>query len=308
MKKFIVTTSIYEPSDATLKFSTMEDWTLIVVGDKKTPHESYKNLSRCTYLSPEFQEANYKELSDVIGWNCIMRRNIGFVEAYKQGADIVATVDDDNIPYLDWDKNIFVGKTVRAYDYESSATVFDPMSVTNHSNLWHRGFPLQDVSFTRSPKLLGMKEIKPLIQAALWDGDPDIDAVCRYIYNPTGLKLESPGLYTSSSFAPFNSQNTFLAREVLPVYMVLPHVGRMDDIWGGYIAQHLLNTRPVFSPPTVYQDRNAQSIDNNFHNEILGYETTKRFVNNIESWRSYLPATTLRAFDLYRGEYEKLGD
>ena len=38
MKKIIVITSIYEPTLATKKFSEMEGWELVVVGDTKTPH------------------------------------------------------------------------------------------------------------------------------------------------------------------------------------------------------------------------------------------------------------------------------
>ena len=62
--------------EATIKYSEKPDWKLIVVGDKKTPKEEYKN--NCLYLSPEDQEDLNIELSDSIGWNCIQRRNMGF--------------------------------------------------------------------------------------------------------------------------------------------------------------------------------------------------------------------------------------
>ena len=101
MNKYIVTTTINKPTKATIKFSKMVGWTLIVVGDLKTPHDEYRKLN-CIYLHPDEQEKKYKELSDSIGWRTIQRRNIGFVEAYKLNADIVATIDDDNIPYDDW--------------------------------------------------------------------------------------------------------------------------------------------------------------------------------------------------------------
>jgi hypothetical protein len=71
------------------------------------------------------------------------------------------------------------------------------------------------------------------VQADLWDGDPDIDAMARLIYKPC-VKFNNVKPYGSNKISPFNSQNTFLAREVLPSYVCLPHVGRMDDIWGGY--------------------------------------------------------------------------
>jgi hypothetical protein len=303
MNKFIVTTTIYEPSEALIKFAKMEDWTLIVVGDLKTPHGKYRNYGKVIYLSPEFQEENYKELSDAIGWNCIMRRNIGFIEAYKRGADLVASIDDDNVPYETWGKNILVGRETNVNVYWNSQGVFDILQVTNHSELWHRGYPLEYC--IRSETLfLGRKPRKVLIQADLWDGDPDVDAVCRKIYYPKDLELNIEDFSTSDNYAPFNSQNTFLAREVLPYYMVLPHVGRMDDIWGGYICQYLLDIRPVFGPPTVIQKRNEQSLDKNFRDEVLGYTTNTRFLRDMENWRSYLPERTLKAFDLYQKEYK----
>ena len=35
----------------------------------------------------------------MIGWKCIQRRNFALIQAYKYGADVIATIDDDNIPY-----------------------------------------------------------------------------------------------------------------------------------------------------------------------------------------------------------------
>ncbi len=41
----------------------------------------------------------------------------------------------------------------------------------------------------------------------------------------------------SNKLSPFNSQNTFLAGDVLEDYFLYPHVGRMDDIWAAYYVQ-----------------------------------------------------------------------
>ena len=85
MSKYIVTTTINKPTEATLKFSEMHDWHLIVVGDTKTPHDEYKKLSNITYLTPDEQEKICKPLSDAIGWRSIRRRNLGFLHAYREG-------------------------------------------------------------------------------------------------------------------------------------------------------------------------------------------------------------------------------
>ena len=45
MKKFIVTTTINKPTVATLKFAEISDrdnWTFVIVGDTKTPHDEYE--------------------------------------------------------------------------------------------------------------------------------------------------------------------------------------------------------------------------------------------------------------------------
>ena len=86
MSKFIVTTTINKPTVATLKYceiAVKKNWKFVIVGDLKTPHAEYKALENdnVIYLSPEQQESFCKELSDVIGWKTIQRRNIGFVYA-----------------------------------------------------------------------------------------------------------------------------------------------------------------------------------------------------------------------------------
>ncbi|HZZ21643.1 MAG TPA: hypothetical protein VFE60_03265, partial [Roseiarcus sp.] len=96
MKKVIVTTTINPPTKAIHKFDSTPDWELVVIGDLKTPKDY--SLKRGAYYSPESQEKYDKALSDAIGWNCIQRRNLGLLIAHDMGAEVVAIVDDDNIP------------------------------------------------------------------------------------------------------------------------------------------------------------------------------------------------------------------
>ena len=63
----------------------------------------------------------------------------------------------------------------------------------------------------------------------------------------------------------------FMAREVIPYYAVFPHVGRMDDIWGGYVAQLKFPQSVVYNKASVYQDRNVQDLVTNLEKEIIGY-------------------------------------
>lgn len=303
MNKFIVTTTIQPPTKATLKFAEIPDWTLVIVGDLKTPHDDYYKIqsSKVIYLSPYFQEDMYPNISNLIGWNTIQRRNIGFIYAYTHGADIVASVDDDNIPYDNWGKDVRVGQIVNVDVFDTvDGNVFDPMQLTNHKELWHRGFPLSEIKNSKNKLYYGIQPRKVLFQADFWNGDPDVDAICRMIHQPDDLEIKIPMSFTSNNYMSFNSQNTFIAREALPYYMCLPYVGRVDDIWGGYIAQYLLNTRPIFMPATVYQERNEQSIEKNLKDEIFGHINTKRFLDDIEHFEHYLPKETNMAFWKYR--------
>ena len=302
MNKYIVTTTINPPTLATIKYSRKEDWTLIVVGDTKTPHYEYENLN-CIYLSPEYQEKTYPELSDTIGWKSIQRRNIGFVEAYNRGADIVATVDDDNIPYDSWGTNVVVGETVEIDFYDTHLGVFDPLSVTEHNQVWHRGYPIELVPFRKEVTYGGKLKRKVLVQADLWDGDPDIDAMARLSIKPT-VKFGVQDAYGSTSISPFNSQNTFLARDVIPYYSVFPHVGRMDDIWGGYVLQYYFPNSVIYNKASVFQDRNVQDLITNLEKEIMGYRKTSELIRSLPDWQSIVPKETLASWDAYRRCFE----
>ena len=266
----IVTTTINPPTEAIRRFVRKEGWDLIIVGDLKTPHDEWRGYPG--YFGPDEQHTRYQKLSEATGWNCIQRRNIGFVEAYRRGCyDVIATVDDDNIPYENWGENCLVGKVVDVDLWRNTAVeVFDPLSVTNHPELWHRGYPIEFVPHRGEVEYLGRRASGVVVQADLWDGDPDVDAMVRLSQAPT-VKFNDIAPYTSRQISPFNSQNTFIAANVLPFYCCFPGVGRMDDIWGSYVFQHLVRGSVVYSRASVYQDRNEQDLVTNLEQEIAGY-------------------------------------
>ena len=183
MKKYIISTTINPPTEAIEKFDNLKDWNLIVSGDLKTP-SNYK-LKNGIYLSPKDQEKISKKLSDLIGWNCIQRRNFAMILAYMKGADIIPTIDDDNIPLANWNKNLIIDRKIKEDKYFTNEKEFDPISVTNHKDLWHRGFPLQILKNKNKNKKKKKINSNFDIQADFWNGDPDIDAICRMIFGPT---------------------------------------------------------------------------------------------------------------------------
>jgi hypothetical protein len=299
-KKFIVTTTVNKPTLAIMKYLLFKDWYLIVVGDLKTPHKEYRKLEKkfnnFQYLDPEYQEKKYKKISDLIGWNCVQRRNIGFLEAYNLGAEIIATVDDDNIPYDFWGKEVYVNKEIYVDLYATSNPVFDPLSVTEYNYLWHRGFPIQLLDKKNNVRYKRKVKIKVSIQADLWDGDPDIDAIARIVYRPEVKFKNIKKPFTSNKISPFNSQNTFLSREVIPYYACLPGIGRMDDIWGSYILQKYFPNSVIYNKPSVYQKRNVHDLAKDLEKELLGYKYTFDLIKNLNQFEKFLPNETKRFY------------
>ena len=304
LKKYIVCTSINKPTLAVKKFDQMRDWNLVIVGDKKTP-KNYK-LKNGVYLSPKKQEKIDKKLSDLIGWNCIQRRNFGILYAWKNGADIVAVVDDDNIPLKNWGQKLLLNNKIKTNFYNTKALAFDPISATNHKNLWHRGFPIQILDERKNIKKQ-KKIIKPDIQADFWNGDPDIDAICRMEHHPNCKFKDKYFPLASNKVSPFNSQNTFISKKVLPHYFLFPHIGRMDDIWASFYVISK-GFKVVYNKASVFQKRNQHDLTKDMLKEFIGYENNLKLIKdlkkNINNIFYYIPKRSRLAFLRYQTHFK----
>ena len=302
MNKFIVSTTINAPTLAYRKYAALKEWTLIIVGDLKTPHKHYSTNKNLIYLHPKDQEKMSNKLSDLIGWNCIQRRNFGYLLAYKMGAELIATVDDDNIPYNFWGKKIHINKFINVDYYKTKNIAFDPLSIFKfNQRLWHRGFPLQLLE-TRKNFIKKKKKLLFDIQANLWNKAPDIDAINRINLSNENFKFKKIEPYSSNAYIPFNSQNTILSRKIIKNYFLFPHIGRMDDIWAGYYVQSL-GYKVIFDNATVYQNRNYHNIYDDFKKEIIGYKNNFELIKNLKKNSFYikifLPKKSYQALKIY---------
>jgi hypothetical protein len=280
----LVTTTINVPHVLRLYRKYGPEVQFFVIGDRKTPHAEVDDLCRslglATYYSPELQQELDYACSDLIGWNTIQRRNIGFLEALKWGADVIVTVDDDNIP-MD-----------RAYLYRFWGLLnkpFSGLSVTRTSNdnwfdvgiyfdppITHRGFPI-DRCYEAVQRIEHVVDVQIGVAAGLWFGSPDIHVVDRISQDPQVHRcsqLLHAGLVVDPRVSTvFNSQNTAFRRELTPAMMMWPGVGRYDDICASLITQRVMRERGLhvhFGQPFVYQQRNAHDWMKDLHDELWG--------------------------------------
>ncbi len=283
MNKFIVTTTINDITPALHLYDSLEEWNLIVIGDKKTPNLKLKNGQ---FVPWNFQNTLGFKCESHIPWNVIQRRNLGYLLAIKEGADVIATIDDDNIPLSMWGRDVYVGDTVTRRMI-SADVICD--SLYEHSNvttekLWHRGFPIQELE-NRYKRVESIASRHVDVQAGLWNGDPDVDAVCRIAGGPFDLQFsDSEFLIDYNCFSPYNTQNTLFSRRISPAMCLLFDIGRMDDIWASYMSQRImreLKSCVLFTGPTVYQDRNEHDLSIDLEKEVIGYRNTPEFINTL---------------------------
>lgn len=287
----IVTTTVNLPVET---FETLGSVaTLIVAGDQKTPTATRELVESVNgiYLAPDDQE--HWACSRDIGWNSIQRRNTAFLAAYDMGADIVITVDDDNCPD---DPDDWLAAHIAAFDpvtlpnYLTSTDTgwFNPGSMLS-PKVWARGMPYGD-DFTIDSTGLWTAVYSELnhtrvgVNAGLWLGDPDIDAMQRITQAPyvTCMHSVEDTLVLPGCYSPINSQNTAWRRELLPLAAVWPYVGRWDDIFGGYLAQWSFwasDFATRYGLPLVRQERNEHDLYTDLKKELHGMRHTEKFVN-----------------------------
>jgi Reversibly glycosylated polypeptide len=290
MKTALITTTIRVPTVLETYRSINKDVSFFVTGDRKTPHNEVRSLveglGNAVYYSDTEQEKLGYESSEIIGWNKIMRRNIALLEAIKHGADLIITIDDDNIPPDEnyFDDFISLLSTPYTGPRTSSETRWFNVGELMVPRVYHRGFPYEWRHKDLQQRLSAVRDAKVGVAAGMWLGDPDIDAMERITNRPIvhqiSEMLRNGLIVDNTHFAPFDSQNTAYVRELAPLMMVLTGVGRYDDIWASFIAQRVMMTTDYcchYGAPLVWQERNEQSLWQNLKDEIFGMEHTEQF-------------------------------
>lgn len=278
VKRFIVITSIFRPTEAIEAFARLPGHHLVVVGDKKTPPGW--QFDNCTYLGVEDQMALSPSFANAIPFNHYGRKMLGYVYALQQGADIIIDTDDDNIPYSHWSFPSFEG------EFLSSAPALGWINIYHHFSdqpVWPRGLPLRHINDSRHK--LQWQEGKKKQQVGIWQGladeDPDVDAIYRLTSDkPCLFRKQEPVVLEKGTVSPFNSQNTAIRKELFPLLFLPSFVTfRFTDILRGIIAQPVCwqhGYRLGFTEATVIQKRNEHDYFRDFESEVPMYLHTEK--------------------------------
>lgn len=256
----------------------------IVAGDLKTPEDETRELLASLahpgrYLAPN-DVTRFGATDDAVGFNSIQRRNLALLEAIAQGSDVIITVDDDNHPIR---PTSYVTNTVHNLSTPAKVLLWSPSGWWNPGRMLipptvHRGYPLSRRHKAPAERRKPAGDHRVMVNAGMWMGDPDIDAIERMV-NAPDVYAVSYGDVTLApgTWAPFNTQNTAVAWEAAPLLMCLPHVGRYDDIWASYIARSIMDERNWlvrYGHPYVKQVRNEHDLMRDLQAELYGMEHT----------------------------------
>lgn len=277
---FCVITTINHVTEAVKKWHEIFGDRLIVVGDKKTPADwQYKDV---TYIP--FVEKAKEWFEGYDPTSHYARKNIGYLEAIRRGATSIYSTDDDNAPKDDWNaRNSHIRPAISTGSgWFNVYNLFDP----NAAPIWPRGFSLRYLDGVETA-ITGIERTSS-IQQGMADGEADVDAIWRLIFNKKVAFGKRKSIFlTRGSWCPFNSQATHFFPKGFPLmYLPVTVSFRMTDIFGSFVAQRCLweisDGVTFHSPSEVFQDRNEHDLLKDFEDEIPGYLNSDKIVKILE--------------------------
>lgn len=274
MPTALVVTSINPPSAALRELasgSLEHGWDFFVAGDSKSPPGFH--IEGCRFLSLEDQRGSGYSLGLKCPERSYTRKNIGYLEAMRAGAEVIVETDDDNHPREEFWRARAVRAECRPVARDGWVNAYRYFS---GNFIYPRGLPLNHAR-DEVPLAGALGSYKCPIQQGLADSDPDVDAVYRMLF-PLPFHFEmahDPVLLAGGAWCPFNSQNTTFFREAFPLLYLPAHCSfRMTDIWRSFVAQRILSEQAsgvMFHVPTVWQERNDHDLHRDFLDETPGY-------------------------------------
>jgi Reversibly glycosylated polypeptide len=309
-------------ADNLLRFGRERDVTIYVAGDRKSPPGCEEQAAACRargvdarFLSIDEQHdfmRRWPDLAALIPENTDNRRNVAYLAALADGADVVISIDDDNYCLDDVD---FVGGHSRAgMECEApEATGADGWfnlcrfleAEPSPANLYPRGFPYgrrREGTDTIEAPARG----RVGVNVGLWLLDPDTDAIGRLQDRPhvTGW-TGGAALLGNRVRCPINTQNTALTRDAMAVYYYVRMGARLrglvldryGDILSGYFLQvcaEAVGDRIRIGDPIVEHRRHAHDLLVDLYHELAGIMVMEELADLFSTVRlpgdSYLTA------------------
>ncbi len=293
------------------KFDHCGHVTIYIAGDNKTPPESKQMAANITrqglntcYMSIGKQKdylKKYPDLAAIIPENSDNRRNVSFLMAIEEGADIIISVDDDNFPLEEIDfveEHLTVNQEVNLPEAVGHSRWFNLCSLLEPEipNLYARGFPYH-ARHPQTSKIDGKGSGKIGVNVGLWKGDPDADAIGRLYASPhiTGANGQSV-ILGDGVLSPINTQNTALTRQAMAAYYYVRmgedlrgmRLDRFGDIFSGYFLQvcvQAMGERIRIGSPLADHRRNDHNLFFDLYNELAGImilEDLSKFLQTVQ--------------------------
>ena len=299
----VVVTTINPPTVSLIKIAELAELAeaqCIIIGDEKS--EKTWELKNCTHfgINQQLNDIKFKELAKLIPLNHYSRKNLGYLLGFDTKVQWIYETDDDNyitspqfiVPEILSNTNEIHLEQQDWVNIFDLYTNIDPTSIEGRK-IWPRGFPLPKIleSIGRSHiASLGATKKTP-ITSSLVNGDPDVDAIYRLTCPLPFNFVQSSETYVlgEKTYCPFNSQNTWWHRSVLPLmYLPVTTSFRVTDILRSYVAQTVLpreNSGIRFTGPNAVQERNFHSLIKDFEQEIPLYLRSTEIVELLENER-----------------------
>lgn len=180
---------------------------LIAVHDGETPRIEYKGEEYSIFdIMGDDEDLIYNKNDGV--------RNVGFALAYKEGFDVIITLDDDVLPLGDT-----IGDHLKALNQNVSTTWLNTAN-----EVYMRGFPY------------GIREESEVVLShGVWEGVADFDASTQLVLGSPKLTYKRTTVPKGILF-PMCIMNVAFKRIATPFMYQAPmlkDINRFADIWGG---------------------------------------------------------------------------
>ncbi len=286
MRKTLILTTINKPNKNLKKLTRLckkSKSGLIVIGDKKTP-KNFK-LSYGAYYSLNDQKKMNFKFSKICPINSYARKNIGYLVCMKNQNHTIIETDDDNYPKNSFFNNLKLNKKIKEIKNFGWVNVYKKFLI-HDNDIWPRGLPLTKIK--ENPKFKKNKVKKNFyLQQGVCEGNPDVDAIFRLIYEKIDVKFKNYKVSLGSAKSTLNSQNTIWHKSIFEL-MYLPSTCTMrcTDIWRSIIAFNILKKNDLgilIYGTTMYQKRNYHNLMNDFNLELPMYLNSKKLNEILEN-------------------------